>query len=203
MNVFNPIFSKNFRYSNLLLTDSALYYRVDPKLPGGMWDRVFITSDEKTICGLLGFELDEILKATKEEFFIMMAKSPMVINKRFETVRKNNKLEFYVEFSEFLKTFKETNKEFTPVSMENFFHIRDEFMDDMSESMLWLTERHVVNSKFNGKTIKGAFPDYDMTKLSDTIPKFKDSFSSKKENELFIIKNGPSEIHKKFLEVTN
>ena len=69
MNIFNPVASKNLQYSDLLMTDTELFYKVVVDLPHGIWDRVFVTSDPKEVCELLELDHEEILAANREEFF--------------------------------------------------------------------------------------------------------------------------------------
>jgi hypothetical protein len=206
MHVFNPILSKNFIYSNLKLTDSGLYYRntVEVKYDA-LSDDIYITDNPQIICELLDLDLDTVTSSTLEEFFEMLLKSDKFRFSRFqkERLKANNTVELYEKIANYIEENREIiNPEFNTIPFNSFCDINPKFMEAWQDSNTWLKGRKSFGSKFNGRVIKEYFPNYDMTSLSRTIPMFKDSFQTKKDFELFIIKNDNNTIMEAFKERT-
>jgi hypothetical protein len=202
MHVFNPILSKNFIYSDLKLTDNALYYRnkVEEKYDA-LSDDIYITDNPQDICNLLGLDLDTVTSASLEEFFEMLLKSDKFRFSRFqkERLKVNNTVELFTKFADYIEENRDIiNPEFNTLDFEFFSDINPKFMEAWEESNIWLKGRKSIGSKFNGRLIKQFYTDYDMTTLSTTIPMFKDSFQTKKYFELFVIQNNNETIMEAF-----
>ena len=201
MHVFNPIISKNFIYSNLKLTETGLYYsnRLVPDYKAES-DDVFITDSVEDICKLLKLDVDEIASASEEEFFSILLKSNMFRFSRFQKdrLKENNRVELYERFADYI----EENPDFNQVRFEDFSTINPHFLDALDDSTLWLKEWRLLGRKFNGGIVKKFYPNYDMTRLSSTIPAFKKTFKNKREYQMFLIQNDSETIVNRFVIVT-
>jgi len=199
----NALLSKNFMYSGLTLTDEALYKRVNIEGETKS-DRVFLTKDTEVICSLVGLNFGEVIDADKDEFYEMLLLSPMFNLYKFRAVRENNTAWMLSEFAEFIgETEVDPNDEFKRVPSKDYLDLNPNFEQECADAILWLNKGTAGMGKlFSGLTIKSYFPNYDMTRLSTTIPKFWDSFESKKESMLFLLKNDNKSIHEHFNSVT-
>lgn len=200
MKTFNPIISKAFIYSNLRFSNTGLYYvnKADNDC-----DDIFITNIYKDIISLLGYDFDEFTNMTEEEFFSSLVHNKKIkINKFFE-VKENNSVELYQRFADYLKdNIVDTRSEYKKVSMSEFSILNPNFHSLLEDSNIWLSKKKEVNRIFNGATIKKYFPSYDMSILNETIPLFKNSFNSKRDFELYILKTDVSKIHEEFIKTT-
>jgi hypothetical protein len=206
MHVFNPIIGKNFIYSNLKLTETGLYYinRLVPDYKAES-DDIFITDSVEDICKLLKLDVDEITSASEEEFFSILLKSNMFRFSRFqkEKLKENNKVELYERFADYIEENRDIiNPDFNQVKFEEFSSINPNFLEALEESTLWLKEKGLIRRKFNGGILKKFYPNYDMTRLSSTIPAFKDSFKSKRDYQMFVIQNDSETIVNRFMITT-
>ena len=86
--------------------------------------------------------------------------------------------------------------------MHEYDKLNPEFYDLLEESNFWLANRTKINHKFNGQIIKKHIPDYDMTRLSTTMPMFKNKFDSSREFELFILNSSEESMIAEFIELT-
>jgi hypothetical protein len=198
MNLFNPIISRNFMYSNLKYTEKGLFY---VNKSDNNRDDIFITDDQTVILSLLDLNADEVESATKAEFFEMISKNRKFrISKFYDAKEKTSDL--IKEFANYLTNCVDTYPTFSPVNFSDFATINPNFYDLLKESISWLTETKDAKKKFSGLTVKKYNPDYDMTKLATTIPMFMKSFPSKRDYELFLIKTDEEAIHQHFMYVT-
>lgn len=203
MKINNPIISKNFQYSNLLLNDEGLFYKVITNAKHGIWDKVFITKDPNIIYGLLDLNFLELSGMDEISFYEELAKSPKIRIEKFKDLKPNNSSKDLERFANFLQdTEVEINTAFTPVTFNKFSSISDTFIEDLETSLLWLSDRHNVNRYFREFVDIIKSTDFDITKLNDVLPGFKKSLGTKKESELFMILNAPREVYKKFVQYT-
>lgn len=202
MNLFNPILSKAFIYSGLKYNETGLYYLNKSE---NNQEYIFITNDTNKIVSLLGLDPIEIEGLSELDFFEKLVNCEYIKLDKFFTFKDSNSpCKDLQKFSMYLhENNVEPRKTYTKVKFEDYSDINPEFNMLLGESNRYLNYECVVNDKFNGKLIKLHYPDYDMTRLSETIPMFKNSFETIRDFKLYVIEHDMIEIMKEFYKITN
>lgn len=200
MKVFeNPILSKNFMYSNLLLNDKGLWYRVCVENKKHL---IFLTDVDVKILHLLEIEPDAF-EHHDENAYIHISASPWVRTEKFLEVKIPGCI-MLDSFAHFLANDLEVIPLYYELisveRLEEFFGI--ELTSKIKEATTVLQNFDRMKSKkFNGRIILKHLPNYDPRKFQTSWPKLLHSFKSRYELMRFVVMSSVEEIVDRFVEV--
>ena len=182
MKHYFPIISKNFVYSNLLLNDKGLFYKVVVENDKHI---IFLSDDIDFILSLFELNSDLFEGRLEPDVFSHLISSPYFNLRKFKIVKDNNSSYMLKDFAEFIQKAEDEspeliNREFKYISLGQLEELFPGLKNNIEEAR-YVLENFSANKnlKLGGKYILEAIPDYDKTQLSTTWPKFMESFGSK------------------------
>ena len=197
----NPVLSKMFAHSGLILNESGLHYC----LPDHGIFTFLITDDHVKIAEIAGFNYEEFDKAKEyKDFFKLLTTNPFFRPSKFTSDTSQGKNKMLKELADYLAE-NPCEKEYVKRTLEDMYDTLKEFnFEERHKLLLDVFNNHTtINKKFNGGTILAMSPTYDKRNLQEGFEKFNDSFPTPYERLLFLHTHTPKEIVMTYLQVTD
>lgn len=198
MNVFgNPVLSKAMMYSSLLLSDDALYYRVQYEKD---CHEIYLTDNERLVLDLMDIDYESFKGAEKLQSFRILAGSHKVKLAKFYSTKSSNSCKDIELFKNYLNETQIQPKEFIPISLSKLTEIFPDLNDKIEESLKVLSTKEII--KFDGIYILSVVKDFDKRKFQELFPKFWSRFSTPYERKKYLISNSIEKVLQDFLELS-
>lgn len=198
----NAIISRIYSSHGFKFNDKGLFYVIDNPLRRY---EIFISDDVKKIVEFLGMKYDDIDKVDEEEFYKIVAHSPHFKPRRFkEDVSEGGSL-LLSNMAEFLKTNTHIER-YTNIQLADAFDFfkEEKFEDTFNKATTAHKNYDVLKGKFNGRVILKHVPEFEKTKLTDTLRHFNvNHFKSDIERDFFLLSSTEEDIVKEFLKSCN
>jgi len=200
----NPLLSKNFMYSNLLLSEEGLFYK-------NVWsidftENIFLTDNQIVICDLLDLKYEDIALKTNIEIFKILSDCAYFRVHKFFVDSSNGKLDIFGDFADYLnKEFPNgIEYEYLPISLEKLDETFPGLIDKINESNKIKDCLPELGQKFKQSVdlIKN-IENFDNRILSVIIPQFNNEFCEKVSRNTFLYYNTIEEISDKILSFKN
>lgn len=206
----NSLLSKNFMYSNLLLSDTGLYYKVykeNTKLEYDqeVFENIFLTEDPEKIVELIGLKFEDVDQKEIQEVYHLLIDNPYFNVVKFFKCPEKCKSLHLVEFSKYLnENFERTHKEFNTLSVEELekhFPLLSEQIEYSKEVLISLKE---AGSKLS-TAIKNItqIPFFPILKLNIILSNFNKSFPEKLDRSKYLHRSSVEEIQAYILTFDN
>jgi hypothetical protein len=212
----NPLIGKTLSYSNLKLSDKALFYTVEHK---GEKEFIFLTADHIKICELIEMPLSiaEQRDGSIQEFFEFVCNSRYFKPRRLHGAYIDHLRDVWmiVDFEKYLiekgidqvEAARQANGvEFTKIPLEKLIAMFPDvnLLAEIDRNLFWLKNRneivHEAHQIFNGKKIIEKYPNIHRPNIEVIFNELSASFESPMERFLWLHKQDFESIASRFVK---
>jgi len=192
----NPVLSKMYAHSGLILNETGLYYR--DKDNSAL--EFLITADHVKIVEIMGMDY-VAFEAAKElpEFLDVLMTSQYFRPSRFKIDTTDGSCRMLAEMAVLVNARNEF-KSYTTRQIEDMFEPLKEFEFEQKYKELQLLKK-TVQTKFAGSSVLKYYPEFDKTKFPLLFEKFNNTFTTQYERLKWFSQHTEKEIVEEFIKL--